>query len=128
MKLNHIFYIVFLLISNNIALAQKNSYHKELTSKKMDLLNYTQQEIIHSKVLNEDIKINIFLPYLLSQNKTTEAKERWIEYNPKSILTLNELAKGYEVNNDLSKALFTLKKTCKLSSKLETEESHVYQI
>lgn len=60
MKSNHIFFVALLLI-NTVALAQRDSIQTELVEKRIPL-TFAYQEIIHSKILNQDKKINICLP------------------------------------------------------------------
>ncbi|MCX2681324.1 tetratricopeptide repeat protein [Galbibacter sp. EGI 63066] len=57
MKLNLIFCILILFFINNPVQAQQDSNKAESTP-----LTFAQQEVIHSKILNEDRTINIFLP------------------------------------------------------------------
>ena len=67
---------------------------------------------------------------LLNQEKTAEAievYERWVNYRPKSISALSELAKAYEANNELEKSLSTLEKAYKISLELEMSESNELQ-
>lgn len=69
-------------------------------------------------------------PNLLKQGNTVEAIEvieRWVDYSPKSILALSELAKAYEANNELIKAVSILEKARKISSELNLDESNGYQ-
>lgn len=59
-------------------------------------------------------------PFLLRENKIVEAievLERWVEYSPKSALALSELARAYEANNELKKALKSLEKASEISNK-----------
>lgn len=62
MKLNYTFYIALFLITSNVTLAQKVGTHKEFTPKKSTTLTFAHQDIFHSNLLNEDRRINIFLP------------------------------------------------------------------
>ena len=67
---------------------------------------------------------------LLNQGKTAEAIEvnqRWVKYRPKSTLALSELAKAYEANNKLDKAISALEKARKISSEGNMEETNEYQ-
>jgi len=69
-------------------------------------------------------------PNLLKEGKTLEALEvikRWAKYRPKSTMALNELAKAYEANNELDKAISALEKAYKISSALKMKESGEYQ-
>ena len=60
MNLKHIFSIVVLLNFCNVAKAQQNK--NELSITESIPLTYAQQYVIHSKILNEARKVNIFLP------------------------------------------------------------------
>ena len=60
MKLKHIFSIIVLLNFYNVVKAQQNK--NELSITESIPLTYAQQYVIHSKILNEDRKVNIFLP------------------------------------------------------------------
>ncbi|MBK6265100.1 hypothetical protein JKA74_08625 [Marivirga sp. S37H4] len=57
MKTNPILYIVILLFNYNLAQAQQDANKVESTP-----LTFARQDVIHSKILNEDRTINIFLP------------------------------------------------------------------
>ncbi|WP_416866381.1 MAG: alpha/beta hydrolase-fold protein [Imperialibacter sp.] len=59
--------------------------------------------------------------------ESIEVIERWVEYRPKSAEALSELAKAYEANNQLDKAISALGKALQISSALEMEESSEYQ-
>ena len=60
MKLKYILHIITFLGFYNFANAQESEY--ELTFKESIPLTYAQQYVFHSKVLNEERKVNIFLP------------------------------------------------------------------
>lgn len=71
MKLKHIFCIIILLNFCSVTNAQQNK--NELSTKEPTPLTYAQQYVFHSKILNEDRKINIFLPesfYMVSEKHT----------------------------------------------------------
>ncbi|MEQ8683854.1 MAG: alpha/beta hydrolase-fold protein [Imperialibacter sp.] len=59
--------------------------------------------------------------------ESIEVIERWVEYRPKSAEALSELAKAYEANNQLDKAISALDKALKLSVASEMEESSEYE-
>ncbi|MEQ8811070.1 MAG: alpha/beta hydrolase-fold protein [Imperialibacter sp.] len=59
--------------------------------------------------------------------ESVEVIERWVEYRPKSAEALSELAKAYEANNQLDKAISALDKALKLSVASEMEESSEYE-
>ncbi|MBS9462999.1 tetratricopeptide repeat protein [Flagellimonas sp. 389] len=60
MNYKHIFCIIGLLSFHKLIIAQQGK--DKLSVKKSESLCYAQQEIIHSKILNEERKVNIFLP------------------------------------------------------------------
>jgi predicted alpha/beta superfamily hydrolase len=62
MKLKHFICLTVVLNICNIAQAQEKSKKRELNPSESIPLAYAQQHVIHSKVLNEDRKVNIFLP------------------------------------------------------------------
>lgn len=71
MKLKHIWCIIILLNFCSVTNAQQNK--SELSIKKSTPLTYAQQYVFHSKILNKDRKINIFLPesfYKVSEKHT----------------------------------------------------------
>lgn len=57
MKLNPVFYIILVLFSSNLTQARQNSTKAESIP-----LTFARQDVIHSKFLNEDKRINVFLP------------------------------------------------------------------
>ncbi len=80
---------------------------------------------------NSGNKLSRIGPYLLREGKTIEAievLERWVAYRPKSIVALRELAKAYEANNELTKALTTLEKASEMSSGVGGKETDELQI
>jgi predicted alpha/beta superfamily hydrolase len=60
MKFRHIIFIITLLNFSNVTNAQQNE--NKLSIKKKIPVTYAYQELFHSTILNEDRKINIFLP------------------------------------------------------------------
>jgi len=50
-----------------------------------------------------------------------------VKYRPKSTLALSELAKAYEANNELDKAISALEKAREISSEGNMEETNEYQ-
>lgn len=63
-------------------------------------------------------------PYLIRQGRITEGIEiieRWAEYCPKSTLALSELAKAYEANGELRKALAAMTRAYNLAKELNQD-------
>lgn len=65
-------------------------------------------------------------PYLIRKGRTTEGIEvieRWVELQPKSTSALHELAKAYEGNNQIVKAIAAMTKAHQLAMKQELASS-----
>ena len=52
-----------------------------------------------------------------------EVIERWVQYRPRSLAALEQLAKAYEVSGDKETALATLRKAHELARSMESEDS-----
>lgn len=65
-------------------------------------------------------------PWLLRSGNVAEAIEvieRWVQYRPRSLAALEQLAKAYEVSGDKETALATLRKADELARSMESEDS-----
>lgn len=105
--------------------AMKNiDYYYERLSEK-----YGFRILPRSERWNSINRLSWIGPYLIRQGRISEGIEiieRWIDYRPKSVNALTELAKAHENNNQLKKAIEAMSKAYALSVKLKLPDSEQY--
>lgn len=105
------------------AMENIDNYYEQLSKK------YGFQILPRAERWNSVNRLSWIGPYLIRQGRTSEGIEiieRWVDYRPKSIFALTELAKVYEDNNQLEKAVETMSKAYVLSIDLGLPDSEQY--
>lgn len=105
------------------AMKNLDDYYQQLSTK------YGFTVLPRAERWNSVNRLSWIGPYLIRQGRITEGIEiieRWAEYCPESSHALSELARAYEANKALDKALTTMTRAYNLSKEQGSQEAQHY--